>query len=41
MPLNEYTWTHEEAKLTDAQREALIEWAEKTRLLYELGQQPE
>lgn len=41
MPLNEYTWTHEEARLTDAQRNALIEWAKNTRLLYELDQQPE
>ncbi len=41
MPLREYTWTHDEARLTEAQRKAVIEWAEKTRLLYELGQQPE
>ncbi len=41
MPLREYTWTHKEAILTEAQQAALIEWAEKTRLLYELGQRPE
>ncbi|MBT8320875.1 MAG: heme-binding domain-containing protein [Eudoraea sp.] len=41
MPLKEYTWTHEEARLTEAQRQSLIEWAEKTRLLYELDQRPE
>ena len=41
MPLNEYTWTHKEARLTDNQRKALIKWAEKTRLLYQLGQRPE
>ena len=41
MPLNEYTWTHKEARLTEDQRLALIEWAEKTRLLYQLGRRPE
>ena len=41
MPLNEYTWTHDDANLTDDQRKAVIEWAENTRLLYELGQQPQ
>lgn len=40
MPLTEYTWTHANARLTDDQRKEVIEWAEKTRLLYELGQQP-
>lgn len=41
MPLLEYTWTHKEARLTDDQRQALIEWAEKTRLLYQLDRRPE
>lgn len=41
MPLNEYTWTHEGARLTEAQRKAITEWAEKTRALYSLGGQPE
>lgn len=41
MPLKEYTWTHEEARLTNAQRKAVIEWAEKTRLLYQLDHRPE
>lgn len=41
MPLNEYTWTHEGARLTPEQREAIIEWAKKTRALYALGGQPE
>lgn len=40
MPLNEYTWTHEEARLTDAQREAVMEWARQTRALYQLGDAP-
>ena len=41
MPLAEYTWMHANARLTDLQKRAVIEWAEKTRLLYELGQQPQ
>lgn len=31
MPLNSYTWTHREAKLSDSEKLALIEWAEKLR----------
>ncbi len=41
MPLKEYTWTHEEARLTEEQRAQVIEWAKKTRLLYQLGQSPD
>ena len=41
MPLAEYTWTHSHARLSDQQRMAVIEWAEKTRVLYELGPQPQ
>ena len=41
MPLKEYTWTHEAARLTKEQQKAVIEWAEKTRLLYALDQRPE
>lgn len=40
MPLNEYTWTHETAKLTEEQQNAVIAWANKTRLLYQLDQKP-
>lgn len=36
MPLNEYIWTHGEANLTDAQKQALITWVEDTRALYQL-----
>ena len=39
MPLKEYTWTHAEAKLTDAQKEAIIQWAKQSRALYQLNQQ--
>ena len=41
MPLNQYKWTHANARLSDEQRKAVIEWAEKSRLLYELGRQPQ
>jgi len=40
MPLKEYIWTHQEAKLTEEQRNAVIVWAKKTRALYQLNQQP-
>ncbi len=40
MPLMEYTWTHAEAKLTDAQKQAIIKWAKQSRVLYQLNQQP-
>lgn len=41
MPLKEYTWTHEAARLTDAQRQEVIDWAKSTRTLYQLSRQPE
>ena len=41
MPLDSYTWTHEEARLTDAQRDAVMAWAQQARTLYELGDRPE
>ena len=34
MPLNEYTWTHADARLTQEQIIALVEWAEKAREKY-------
>ncbi|TMM53668.1 cytochrome C [Maribacter algarum] len=40
MPLKEYTWTHEEAKLTAEQRNAIVAWVQQTRALYQLNQQP-
>lgn len=36
MPLNSYTWTHAEAKLTDAQIKSVIDWAKQVRLKYSL-----
>ena len=40
MPLNEYTWTHSEADLSDAERKAVMDWAQRTRTLYQLGDSP-
>lgn len=34
MPLNSYTWTHTEAKLTDAQIKSIIDWAKGVRSTY-------
>jgi hypothetical protein len=41
MPLPSYTWTHEDAKLTDKQIEELISWAKQTRLGYNLQPKPQ
>jgi len=41
MPLNEYTWTHSDAKLTENQKQLIIEWAKRSRALYQLNQQPQ
>ncbi|UWX53673.1 heme-binding domain-containing protein [Maribacter litopenaei] len=40
MPLNEYTWIHEEAKLSEKEIEAVVKWAKDTRSLYQLGNLP-
>ncbi|MFS4456781.1 heme-binding domain-containing protein [Maribacter sp. 2304DJ31-5] len=40
MPLAEYTWTHKEAVLDREQIDAIVRWAKKTRVLYQLGKQP-
>lgn len=40
MPLKPYTLMHAEAKLTSQQRQAVTEWAKRSRVLYELNQQP-
>ncbi|WCO00337.1 heme-binding domain-containing protein [Psychroserpens ponticola] len=34
MPLDSYTWTHSEAKLTDAQIKAVNDWAKGVRATY-------
>lgn len=41
MPLASYTWTHSDAKLTDAQIESVIDWAKKVRVTYSLMPQAE
>ena len=41
MPLPSYTWTHKEAKLTDAQISMVKDWAEKVRLGYHLMPKPQ
>ncbi|MDD7884904.1 heme-binding domain-containing protein [Flavivirga sp. 57AJ16] len=41
MPLNSYTWTHTEAKLTDEQITAVIDWAKQVRFKYSLVPKPE
>ena len=41
MPLPSYTWTHTDAKLTDAQIESVISWAKQVRAKYALAPKPE
>ncbi|WP_222984455.1 heme-binding domain-containing protein [Flagellimonas meishanensis] len=41
MPLKEYTWTHQDARLSEDQRKALMDWATKTRALYQIADQQE
>ncbi len=41
MPLNSYTWTHGDAKLTDAQIKAVVDWAKQVRVTYGLIPKPE
>lgn len=41
MPLNAYTWSHSEAKLTDLQRKAVMDWGKLVRVKYSLEKEPE
>lgn len=41
MPLESYTYTHAEAKLTDAQIAAVVDWGKKVQLKYSLAPQPQ
>ena len=34
MPLDSYTWTHSEAKLTDEQISSMVDWAKGVREMY-------
>ena len=36
MPLPSYTWTHTDARLSDAQIKAVVDWAKMVRLKYSL-----
>ncbi len=40
MPLMEYKWIHQEARLGHEQRNGVIEWAKRTNVLYQLNRQP-
>ena len=41
MPLESFTFTHSEAKLTDAQIAAVVDWGKKVRLKYSLAPKPQ
>ena len=41
MPLDEYTWMHADAKLTDVQTKAVVDWAKQVRFKYSLEAKPE
>lgn len=34
MPLDSYTWTHSDAKLSDAQIQSVLAWAKEVRAMY-------
>jgi len=41
MPLESYTYTHTDAKLTDSQINAVVNWAKLVRMTYSLEPKPE
>lgn len=41
MPLNSYTWTHGDAKLTPEQIASVVNWAKQVRVMYGLEPKPE
>lgn len=41
MPLPSYTWGHSEANLTDEQILAVVQWAQRTQALINLGDRPQ
>lgn len=41
MPLDSYTWVHTDAKLSDEQIKAVVDWAERYRALLSLGDRPQ
>ncbi|TLP79134.1 heme-binding domain-containing protein [Maribacter sp. ACAM166] len=40
MPLTEYTYLHGNAKLSNEEVSALVEWVTQTRIIYQLGKLP-
>lgn len=40
MPLKEYRWMHNDAVLSSEQIDAIVLWTNKTKILYQLGKQP-
>ena len=40
MPLPSYTWTHSQAKLSDDQIKAVLDWAKQVRVKYSLAPKP-
>ena len=41
MPLRGYNWLHKEARLTDTQRDQVMDWAKMTRTLYDITPEPQ
>lgn len=41
MPLESYSWVHNDAKLTDAQIDAIVDWVKMARLKYAFIKEPE
>jgi len=41
MPLDSYTWMHSEARLSDVQIKAVVDWTKQVRLTYSLEPKPE
>jgi hypothetical protein len=40
MPLNQYTFLHNDTEITENEVNKLVEWVRQTRIIYQLGKQP-
>ena len=40
MPLNVYTYLHNDAELSESEVNDIVEWAKQSRIIYQLGKQP-
>ena len=40
MPLNVYTYLHDDAELSESEVNDIVEWAKQSRIIYQLGKQP-